>query len=310
MDLGTMMDLAESYRMAGQNREALAIFEQASARLTALGRDDTQTAGTLLNNWGVALIGLGRPLEAERVLRRAMEISSSGPNERSVSPMLLRNYADALHDLDRFDDAAEYAERAYARAKQAGDEQVISHTLSLLAGIYRKLGDLTRAEESLSELESRWRRDLPAGHIAFAVLMLHRSRIAEVRGDLPAAMDLSNRAMAMAEATVKGGGQGTDFLPTFLKQQSVLELKLQRPDQAAADAAKALTMVQQSAQPGTFSSTIGRAYLALGRALQAQSKRNEARASFRAAAENFEHALGPDNSETREAKQLRDLITP
>jgi hypothetical protein len=69
-------------------------------------------------------------------------------------------------------------------------------------------------------------------------------------------------------------------------------------------------MVQQSAQPGTFSSTIGRAYLALGRALQAQSKRNEARASFRAAAENFEHALGPDNSETREAKQLRDLITP
>ena len=93
MDLRTLMDLAESYRMAGQNREALAIFEQASARLTALGRDDTQTAGTLLNNWGVALIGLGRPLEAERVLRRAMEISSSGPNERSVSPMLLRNYA-------------------------------------------------------------------------------------------------------------------------------------------------------------------------------------------------------------------------
>ena len=67
-------------------------------------------------------------------------------------------------------------------------------------------------------------------------------------------------------------------------------------------------MVQSSAPPGTFSSIIGRAHMALGRALQARGKRDEALASFRAAAEHLEKALGADNPETREARQLRDSI--
>jgi hypothetical protein len=41
------------------------------------------------------------------VLRHAIDISSADANERSVSPMLLKNYADALYDLDRFVDAAD-----------------------------------------------------------------------------------------------------------------------------------------------------------------------------------------------------------
>jgi serine/threonine-protein kinase len=307
-EVSVLGELAESYRADGMNREAISVFEQAFSRLTALGRDETQYAGTILNNWGVALIGLGQSLEAERVLRHAIDISSADANEGSVSPMLLKNYADALYDLDRFVDAAGYAERAYRLAKQAGDEQAVDQTLSLLFAIYRKLGDLPRAEQALSELEPRWQRSLPPGHIAFAVLILRRSLLADARGDVTTAVELSNRAMAMAEAAVKAGGGGADYLTTFLRQKSVLELKLQQTDAAAADAAKALAMMQSSAQPGTFSSIIGRAHLALGRALQAQGKRDEALASFRAATEHLEKALGADNPETREARQLRDSL--
>jgi hypothetical protein len=69
-------------------------------------------------------------------------------------------------------------------------------------------------------------------------------------------------------------------------------------------------MLQQSAQPGAFSSDLGRAYLALGRAIQAQGKRNEARTALRSAAEHLDSALGSKHPDTRIAKQLWDLITP
>src|SRR4030095_12179270 len=62
------MELAETYRIAGRHREANVAFEHASSLLTALGRDDTQRAGTLFNHWGLTLWGLGRFPDAERVL--------------------------------------------------------------------------------------------------------------------------------------------------------------------------------------------------------------------------------------------------
>ena len=79
---------------------------------------------------------------------------------------------------------------------------------------------------------------------------------------------------------------------------------IQQPEEAAADARRALAIVQQAAQPGTFSSTIGRAYLALGRALQVRGRLELARDALRHATEHFTHALGPDHPDTRIAREL------
>src|SRR6185295_11536960 len=87
LNLSVSMRLAESYRLAGRNREAIASFEQAYAHLASLGRGETERAGTLLNNWGMALYQIGRPLEAEAAFRRAIRISSTDGTEHSVSPM-------------------------------------------------------------------------------------------------------------------------------------------------------------------------------------------------------------------------------
>ena len=99
LELDTAIVLADSYRNAGRLREASAAFEQAAARLAALGRDDTQRAGTLFNNWGLTLSVDGRPLDAEKVLGRAIAVSRDDQGEQAVSPMLLVNYARALQDL-------------------------------------------------------------------------------------------------------------------------------------------------------------------------------------------------------------------
>jgi hypothetical protein len=97
--------------MAGQNREA-SRYRQASARLTALGRDDTQTAG-ITQQLGRRLLGSDDPGSGARL--RVQWRSAAVTKRAECVTMLLRNYADALHDPDRFVEAADYAGRLCKR---------------------------------------------------------------------------------------------------------------------------------------------------------------------------------------------------
>ena len=58
--------------------------------------------------------------------------------------------------------------------------------------------------------------------------------------------------------------------------------------------------------PDMFSVHRGRAYLALGRVLQAGGKNAEAHSAFVSAEEQFEKSVGADESETRTARQLSE----
>jgi len=222
MELRVSMELAESYRMAGRHREAAAAFQQAFERLSSLGRDETERAGTLLNNWALAIELLGRPLEAERLYRRAVGLSSADGTERGVSPMLLNNLARTLRELHRLSEAGRYAERAYEDARRAGDDVVINQSLVVRASVYRERGDLARAARMLSELEPRWRRMLPRGNAAFAALASEQALLAQARGDLPAAKAAADQAVAIADAST----QRVDSLPRMLVRRASLELQL------------------------------------------------------------------------------------
>lgn len=59
---------------------------------------------------------MGRPLEAEPLARRAMEIFGSGVEDESLPPFFLVYYAGLVRDLGHLEEAAHRAERAYARA--------------------------------------------------------------------------------------------------------------------------------------------------------------------------------------------------
>jgi tetratricopeptide (TPR) repeat protein len=218
--------------------------------------------------------------------------------------MVLINYSRTLRDLERLDEAADYAERGYVKAQQAGDAMAMGQVLFLRASIYRAKGDLKRSAKMLSEVEPRLRR-LPAGHIAWGVLASHQSLDAEARGDTAAALELANKAVAIAESSSKV--KGSYYLQNFLVGRSDIERELGRADQAAADAVRAITLVRQDAQLGTFSSHLGQAYLTLGRALQAQGKQDEARASFRSAAQNFESTQGAGSPDAYRARQLASM---
>ena len=299
--LRVFMDLAEAYRVAGRNREAISAFEEASARLAALGRDDTETAGTLFNNWGVSLSGAGRPREAAEVLRRAIEISPA--------PLVMVNYAKALRDLARPAEAAQYAERGYAGAMEQHQHVVVQQALLVLARISRDSGDLRRAAEMLARVEPLLKQGLPAGHYAFGVLALEQALIHQAKGELERALELANHAVKVVEASVKAGRAGSDVLPMLLVRRADLEIQLHRPGDATRDAASALETLRAGVESGTFSSNLGHAHLALGRALDMQGSVEQSQSHLIAAAEHFEKALGEDHPETRDARRLLNRPT-
>jgi serine/threonine protein kinase len=302
--LNVLVNLAGVYGDAGHLQKSDAAFLQASDLMTSLGYDQTQKAVKLYNDWALTLTYAGRQLEAEKIYRRAIDISRTNQSEDAVLPVLLYNYSGVLRDLGRLREATGYAERASARARIAGDKILVDQTDLQLARIYRDQHNLGRAGSLLADLEPRLRRKLPPGHYAFASLTSDKALLAQANGDLPSALQLADEAISIAEASVRAGGQCAAYLPTLFVRRSTIELELEQPDRAAADAARALGLLRDGKEPETVSSNLGRAYMAQAHALLAQGKHDEAQAAFRLAVRHLEPTLGRDHPETRSARRL------
>jgi len=290
--------------MAGQLPEAAATYEEAARRMTELGRDDTQAAGTLYSDWGLALILIGRPREAVGLLRRAIDIGQDQRGDQSVSPVLLINYARVLREMGRFDEATEYAGQAHNLAVQLGLESTVNHALLTRARNYLAQGDVEQAEIMLDAAEPRLRQILPQGHYAFGALLSQRSRLAQMRGDLEGALQLADEGLAIVEASLAAGEGGGSNLPGLLLQRSELQLELGQPEQAVEDATRALDALQESTPGDTFTIGLGRAYLTLSCALRGRGDLEGERAMLGIALEHFQDAAGPDHPETQETLAL------
>jgi eukaryotic-like serine/threonine-protein kinase len=307
LKMSTSLDLASAYTDAGRNSEALSEFERASSLLSSLGWEETETSVHLFNNWALELDQMGRPLEAEKIERRVLDLTEGGNPAEVSTAMILNNYAKMLRKLNRLDQAAEYAQRSYDKAQLEHNQLVIGQSLLERARIAISQHKFPEATELLSEVEPQMRKHLPPGHYAFASLAADRAKIALGEGDPTLALQLSNQSVAIGEAALKAGGQGAFAFPGFLLTRSSVELASGSLELAVADSNRALSLVKSSAQPDSFSSTLGYAYLALARALDAQGKHDEARSAALSASENLEKCLGSDHPDTLRAIQLAAL---
>jgi tetratricopeptide (TPR) repeat protein len=296
-ELNLAMELAEAYRMAGNNQQAASAFAEAFKQLSALGRDDTERAGTLLNNWALAVDGLGRPLEAEPLFQRAITISRTEGQAETVSPMLLINIARSLGELFRFAEAAEFAERAAELAEQAGNEHVMNMSFNVRATLYRQQGDLVRAADMIAALEAKSKTLLPTGHVAFAVIAMQRSQLALACGNAAEALLEADRALTLAEARP----EARERLPMMLVRRAEVKMRLQRLDGAKTDVTRALSLLRETIGPDLHSSWNGRAHLTMARLLRAQGNPGQARVAYASALEHLLPSLGEDHPETREA---------
>ena len=213
--------------------------------------------------------------------------------------MLLVNLARELFETWRLPEAADYAERAYAKAQRAGDEIVVGQALSVRTHIHRDRGQLEQCEAVLTELAAHWQRILPSGHGAFASLASHYAKLALARGDIPAALAASDQAITLATAS----GAGRDALPMFLIPRAGIELRAGRLEEALTTVIKAIALEETIAGSEAQSCWVGRAQLTKGRILAAQGQRELARTAFALAREHLQLTVGADHPETREAIQ-------
>jgi tetratricopeptide (TPR) repeat protein len=271
-----------------------------------LGWQETQTAVTFLNDWALELDQIGRPLEAEPIEHRAIKLASDGKSADAVIPIILTNYARMLRKLNRLDEASDYAQRAYDKARGAGNQIVTGQSLMERAQIAIAQKNFTAASAYLSEFEPLIRKNLPPTHYAFANLASARSAIAQGEGDLALALQLASQAVAIGEAGLKQG-QGSFAFPSHLLRRSSTELASGKMAEALADANRALKLLQAKAQPGSFNNKIGYAFLAYARALDALGKHDEALTAAKSAFENLEQSVGSDHPDTRSARQLAGL---
>jgi len=298
LEMRVDMDLAASYDEANQFPAAVEMFERAHAQLVALGRENTEAASGLYNNWGLTLHLMGQTLKAEELLRKAVRISSADGTDRNVSPMRFANLSRTLLVLGQNAEAARDADLAYARARALGDEIVINQSLLMRASAYRSLGNLAHAVKIVDEAESRARRPGAAPILAAAVAY-ERAMLAQARGKADAALAAADEAVAIAER-----GTDEEAVAIFLLRRAELELALKRFEPALADASRASPLYIRLAGPGALSSYVGRCYLVQGGALAAAGHTAEARAAFVSAALHLRPTLGPLHPQTRLAERL------
>jgi serine/threonine protein kinase/tetratricopeptide (TPR) repeat protein len=307
MKMNTAVDMASAYSDAGQNTEALAEFAHAASLLSSLGWEDTETSIHLFNNWALELDQIGRTLEAEQIQRRVLDLTQDGNSANMSTAMMLNNYSKMLRKLDRLDEAASYAQRAYEKAQLEHNQLVTSQSLREQSRIAISQNNFALANQLLSQVEPQMRKHLPPGHYAFAGLAADRARIALGEGDTAAALQFANESVAIGETAVKTGGEGAFALPGYLLTRSSIELASGSLDPALADSNRALALLKSHAPPNSLSSTLGYAYLGLARASEAQAKHGDAKAAAGLAFENLQKCLGPDHPDTLAARQLAGL---
>jgi serine/threonine-protein kinase len=299
LELAVSMDTAEAYRMAGQNREAIPRFEQAAALMSRLGRDNTQNAVVIYNDWAFALFRLGRPVESERLYRKAIEISRASKTEDTVSPVVLRNYSATLRELGRLEEAEDYARRAFEKAKVVDNRLAIYQSEYTGALIAIDRGDAARAMVMLADVETRVKGVLPEDSVWHGAVASLKAMAAARSGNLTQALRLADDSVALTEHAVKAGKQGNDFLPIALLRRSLIRFEARHYDDAIADAERAEEMFRSGIAEGDFSSYFGQAQLARGRALEAKGQIDDAQTAFHIAAQHLRNTLGPDHPDTR-----------
>jgi eukaryotic-like serine/threonine-protein kinase len=308
--LNILVNLATVLGDSGSFREAETIFQQASDLMTTLGYDDSQKAVKLFDDWALTLSYDGRELDAQKTYQRALDISRNDETNGAVAPDLLLNYAGLLQELGQRTEAARYFVLASKKAHALNDNVLVDATELMQANMFIDAHAFAQATRQLDELEQRLRQRYAPEHYVFAELSSGRAGIALGQGDLPSAAHFAKQAVELDEASMRRIGQCAALLSTLLVGKSGIDLRNGQREQATSDARRAIKLLEDREDPSILSSNVGRAYLALALALEAEGKPDEGQLAARKAYANLQTTLGSGHPDTQTARQLTNTRFP
>jgi serine/threonine protein kinase/tetratricopeptide (TPR) repeat protein len=288
--------VAFGYHLSGRNVEAGRYFEQALRKYKDLGRERSDGALTIMNDWAVALRGAGVPGHALQLLDDEARIETQRESGAGPSVTVLGNQARMLQALGRFERARITYELECQLATRHGDDFSEVHCQLGLASLAVETRAFDQAAAYLSRALELLGSNVPQG-----------SPPMRVRAVLQGRIDLAAGRLAEARAQFDRALENQDASPTTLDAElgkAETELAAQNAAEAAQNARRGLQWATSQQGDLPHSSQTGLAWLMLGRALQALGDRAQAHKAFDAAVLHLSNTVDSDHPALLQARQL------
>ena len=276
----------------GRNDEAEKYFQRALDQLSAVGRDRSPVAMTVLNSWAVMSEAAGNPRRALELTERSLRITAQSDPNSTPAPYVVGTKAHVLHALGRV------RESRYVYSACVDDKapRVRVFCLLGLALASNDLGELDKADSYVQAAFEAEAAIVPTDGVMLAKLRALRGRIALSQGRLAAARtDLDSAIANSSDMFI--------LIPALLPRVE-LNLLEGRSAAAEADARRLLTLTQATQGGIRYSNRTGLAWLALGRALSNEGNVRESAEAFRAAVEHLSNTVDADHPMLLLARQL------
>lgn len=227
---------------------------------------NTRLAGKATHLWGDTLYALGRLRDSLQKLNQARALLAR-PEDRGDRARVLISLGRIYTSHLRYDIALGSFEEALAIHRELDEKQAIVYELNSVAGVYRNLGDLTKAAAAGREAVSIARQTGATNLLAGTLTVQARLHLA--RGEDRAAIELLQESTQLYP-----GSLGLEFLGLAEAQT-----KLGRNDEAIASTGVAIQRATKAGNP----QFLARAHYWRSRALDAAGRSAEALPDVRAA---------------------------
>ncbi len=288
--------LAFAYHLSGSNVEADRYFAEALQKYKTLGRERTDGALTVMNDWAVMLGSAGMPGRALELLEEEGRIETQRQSGAEPSTTVLGNQAQMLRALGRFEPARAAYERECQLAAQHGDDFSQVHCQLGLAALAADTQSWEQVTVYLDSAAKLLRPEVPADSPPMRIRALLRGRVDLAAGRLKEARAEFQRALVSADAS------STTFFAEIGEAET--ELAAGSPAQAVDHARRGLQWASSLQGNLPQSNQTGLAWLTLGRALRALGDPVQAHRAFAAAVTHFSNTVDAQHPLLQQARQL------
>jgi tetratricopeptide (TPR) repeat protein len=288
--------VAFGYHLNGRNVEADQYFQQALQKYKDLGRERSDGALTIMNDWAVALRGAGMPARALQLLDEEGRIESQRESGAGASATVTGNQARMLQALGRFEPARATYERECQLARQHGDNFSEVHCQMGLASLAVETRSFDQVAAYLNRAVGLLGSNVPPDSPPMRVRAVLQGRIDLAAGRLVEARTQFDRALENQDASP------TTFDAELGKAET--ELAARNAAEAERNARRGLQWATSLQGNLPHSNQTGLAWLVLGRALQELGERVQARKAFEAAVVNLSNTVDSDHPALLQARQL------
>jgi eukaryotic-like serine/threonine-protein kinase len=291
-----------AYHLNAHDVEAGQYFDRALRKYRELGREHSDGALAVLNNWGAAMLGAGVPRRALELLDEGNRIERERGPDIELTATSVGNRGLALQSLGRLDQARAAFDEECRLAIAHGDEFSEMHCLVGESSLSIQTGELDGAQESLNRLGKLIEKSaLPAESPPVRVHTLLQGRLDLVHGKVAAARTAFDRALAH---------EAKD--PTSMHAyvgRSMAALAANDPDSAVEAARRALSIAAALQGDVPYSSQTGLASLWLGRSLLRAGDRAGGREALETAIRHLSNTIDADHPYLLQARaELSDAL--